>query len=770
MTIPNVESNYPSAIDTDANLYLVRDSLRVKLAEDYTVGDTSIVVLDSDNIMSNFPDTGIITLTEQCSDIDLRAINLYYSGKTSTSFTGLEVESGFTDNSKPKNVTNVTLNVLDRHHNAIKNAIIAIQEFVGVEGTIDTEPFGETIEGRLNFLRKLVLTPRAWFSANNLRNSKVTGIVPLEVVFNDESFRLGDGDIVYTWSFGDSTSSSISAASVADTSITNSDSISHTYLDPGYYDVTLNVSNVYGEDTVVFPSFINARVAAPDEAVIEFVVKAGQSATSGSPVGGPYTTPPTIRTPIDLLVEAQIPEGTNPYTSKTYGGEIISGGSVIDPIDTYTWSLGDDLTHANQSYTKALYSEGGIYDLVMRADTTYGSYRITVYEDAIDVVENQNIWLWCFNKIGDPEGDYDQLNYLVETGNVTAYEFGLLSETFKTGTQTLDAVRSESFLDSTNNEYQAKAEFRRNVGFTAKNTTNSASGGTAMMYWAGQGSTVAVPGVYTDHAVKIREFNGFADTYVTQSDISRPWNWLNLNSNTTSYFLFGADYSSGSNPNASYTYQTMDAYNLSTLTSAATALTVDNYKNGASELIQHVATYDGSGDSNYGYFASYRGAWKDSAGYFLRNDNVGNYFRIRSFYMTEGTIADEITHITKLTDMSGPAKLEGELVALSDGLFFFSNTGNISAYNTSTLVWETGGVSSGSVTFRSLQDSSVEGFDSNSNTLLTTTDGDRTAYLSYDYSPYAFIKFSSLDLTVSNVGPRPGWENRNRSQFLMGMF
>jgi hypothetical protein len=208
----------------------------------------------------------------------------------------------------------------------------------------------------------------------------------------------------------------------------------------------------------------------------------------------------------------------------------------------------------------------------------------------------------------------------------------------------------------------------------------------------------------------------------------------------------GADYTSGTVANHSYTYQTLATYDLLTLTNTNTDLTISSYKNGAHELQEHVAIYDGSGDSTYGYFATYRSAWKGSEGYFVRNDSVGDYFRIRDFYKTEGTVATEFVYITKLSDMTGPVKSEGQLVALSDGLFFFANSGNISAYNTSTNVWETGGVSSSSVSFRSLQDSSVEGFDSTANTLLATTDGDRTAYLSYDYSPYAFIKFSSLEL------------------------
>jgi hypothetical protein len=139
-------SNYPNQIDNDANLYLVHDSLRVKLADDYLPGDTRITVYDERNVMSLFPPSGIITLTEQCSEPELRAISLSYSSKTSTTFEGLQLRSGFVDVVKPKNITNVTLNVMAEHHNTIKDAVIAVQGFVGIEGTTDEVAYGPTIE------------------------------------------------------------------------------------------------------------------------------------------------------------------------------------------------------------------------------------------------------------------------------------------------------------------------------------------------------------------------------------------------------------------------------------------------------------------------------------------------------------------------------------------------------------------------------------------------------------------------------------------------
>src|SRR5581483_2971833 len=118
--------NYPNSLDNNDTLYLVHDALRVVLSEDYNPGDTFITV-DPDPILLQFPPTGIITLTDQCSDIGLRAISFSYKAVDAKNnlFTGLTLLSGFTDVVKPKRFTDVTLNVTAPHHDNLKDALIA---------------------------------------------------------------------------------------------------------------------------------------------------------------------------------------------------------------------------------------------------------------------------------------------------------------------------------------------------------------------------------------------------------------------------------------------------------------------------------------------------------------------------------------------------------------------------------------------------------------------------------------------------------------------
>lgn len=755
MAIP-LASSFPDALDTDTNLYMVHDALRVRLAEDYKPGDKIIKVFGPEEILLRFPPTGIITLTEQCSEPKLRALSFYYSRRTLTTFEGLEILPGFTDTTKPKNITDVTQNVMDYHHNTIKNAVIAVQKFAGKKGEEATQPLTGTMEARINYLRRLVLQPKAWFSAN-----KTIGLVPLSVEFKDLSFRLGTdgtaGKITYIWDFGDNTSPSvitISATTVVPTDATNvvvSDldggTVLKTYTRPGIFDVKLTVKNDFGEDTAIFPALINARVQAPNEAVIKFIGRTGQIHTPGTPSNGPYTTFPKMRSPVGTVIDIEVPTGTNPSTGRTFAGEALdANGNAIDPITAYTWHLADDLTHSNAASTRAVYSVGGIYDLILRVDTLFGAYRITTYEDAIDIVEKDNLWVWTYSG----------------SSQVRASEFGLISEVFKTKVGTLLTISpNDSFLTGALNETQQKREFKRNIGFTQRGTTSSGNGGVCLLWWASGRSGVQPA---SDETIKFAEYNGFTDVYTTRPSVSRPWNWASLASATDIYFVFGG-VTTAITPFTSPTNQTKQAVRLQDLVVTSTTFSTSNYKNGADELMKNVVTFNGAGNPEQGHMSVYRTAWRQDTGFLLRNDGVDTFFRIKSFYKTSGTTTDPFVDIRKLTDMSGPAKLEGQLVPLSKGVYFFNNSGAISAFNPTTSIWETGGPGINSASFRLLQDNTVIGFDKPENTLTAASNGDKLVYLSYDYSSKAFIKFNETDLTFSGVTPRP-----IGSQWQIGIF
>jgi len=758
MTIP-IASTYPVVLDSDTNLYAVHDALRVTLAEDYLPGQTSISVTGDVGMMGKFPPTGIITLTEQCSDVNLRALSFFYSSKTDYSFDGLIILPEFSqkDYAKSKNITHVTLNVIAQHHNSLKDALIAIETFMGVSGKIDTVPFGDTITGRLNFLTKLVFTPKAWFRVMG----STVGLVPIDFRFKDECMRLGTGEVLFTWNFGDT---NMSVASVIQTISITDPTISvisvaagvnilnvydfiespetyvkktyiKTYDDAGKYDIGLTVRNAYGVASVIFTDMVNPRLEAPREAVISIIG-----------VIPPISTTPVIRSPINTVITLEVPSGKIPGSSpsQSYGGELLDGSNTpYDPILEYVWSLGDDLTHSQSSITKAMYSTGGLYNIKLRTNTAFGAFRITDYQNAIDIVEDVNLWLWTTSTLTSKQ----------------ANEFGLISETFKIRPGTIAVTQNSSFLTGSNNETQAKREFNRNVAVTPKATTSSGQSGSMRMYWAEGGNNPT-----SSQTIGIAEYVGFTDAYT--SPVPPPakyWNWLCLNSSSVSYFLFGSmptgSIPAGHNPSDQ---------NFGVLPKSSAVYTTDSdqtYINGADDLMEHISDYGLGTVPLNGYFAVYRGCWKGGSGYFIRNGAVDPYFQLNNFYKTNSVIGDELVSITKMPDMAGSAKVEGQLVPLYNGVFFFNNSGSISAYNDTTGVWETGGPSLSSVAYRSVQDTSIVGFDSAANTLLAASDGGYVAYLSFDYSINAFIKFNGQNLTFSSMVSRPTGD-----QFVMGIY
>jgi len=789
MTIPS-SSNYPDVLDNNTNLYEVHDSARVQLTEDYNPGDKSITVSNDILSLAKFPVSGLITLTEQCNEPDKRAISFFYSSRTDNVFSGLEILPGFEDVIKSKKITNVTQNVMASHHNQIKDAVIAIEKFVGIKGSTDKRPLGETMEGRINFLRKLVLRPRAWFTSD-----RTTGIVPFTVEFNDLSFQIGTdgttGDIHYTWDFGDQTDlslvSTISATDevdVGDVNVivedTDGGKIKKTYSTAGRYDVSLTVKNDMGSSILKFPGYIYARIEAPAEAIINLIDRPGQllldhdrydndgniieGVNTSSPPDFTTTFPPILKTKVGTLVDIQIPDGLNTVTGKSYSGELLDGNNdPIDPVTSYTWSLSDDLTQSNNRIARAAYSIGGLYNVIVRTDTDLNSYRITQYPNVIDVVEDINLWLWNYS------GDIDNRQ-------VRSYEFGLLSETFKTEAAPLQNLNIDSsFLVNTDdnpvlNSDQLVQEFNRNNGMTQRTTASSGNGGEAVLYWAtGRAGATASTSEESPNAEDINflTYNAFQGTYSTSAEvpaIPRRWNWIGINALEDIYFLLGVAESSSYE---SLTNQSLVKKNLTDFSASSSTLTDSDYKNGAEELKNNIATFitEGSdeGKPYHGHFSAYRTAYKNNTGYIIRNDGVGPTFRLKSFYRTEGVTSDPIQTIRKLTDMPGAVKYEGQIVPLTSGLYFFNNSSSISVYNDVSNVWETG--QSLATSFVSLQDASVTGFGDAANTLLAASDGDRKAYLSFDYSSKAFVSFNETDLTFKSLGSRP-----TGTQWQMGIY
>lgn len=705
--------NFPTSLDTDETLFLVHDSLRVQLDVDYQPGDTTVIVSGDEATFSRFPPTGIITLTEQCSEVDLRATTLTYSGKGTFSFTGCRVLNGLVDAAKPRRITNVTQNVMAEHHNVLKDSLIACQTAVGVQGEKALVPLSGTMEARINFLRALVLKPTAWFSVN-----KRIGILPLCVNFVDQSSRDPD---VWVWDFGDSTTETINRSNT----VTNGNT-TKCYYSPGSYNVTLTVTNSYGNSSVVFNELIVARVDAPDEATIDFVPLPSQILSGG-----------VIRTPTNAIVTIVVTD---------------NGEQTLDPVVRYVWNLQDDLEHDTSSVARASYSLGGYYDVKVTTETQLGAYRTSIFDSDIDVVEQTNLWHFIF----DPS---DPANAVTKT--VYNYEFGLLSEFYKSAGPAVTAItRNYNFLTGQPEQVQQTREFRRNNGFAPTSLLTSGNRGNSLLFWAEGAAANNLP-----QFIRFLQFNGFDGVYATPAINSitdvypRFWNWFSMSSTTQVHFLFGVP-GAYPQPAGSPTNLNQDSLFLNNYATQTTAFTPGTLLNGATDL----ANNPGGGAN--GDFSVYRAAWRGPSGYFLRNTGGGPFFQIKSFYMTDSlTLGQEIGVVRKLTDMPGNVKLEGQLVNLSSGLYFFNNTGEVLVYDPVSNIWGTGGPGVNSPLFTQFQDTSVPGYDNPANTLIAASDSESRAYLFFDYSIDANMSFNDVDRLFRKLPPRPAGE-----QFLAGIY
>ena len=531
---------------------------------------------------------------------------------------------------------------------------------------------------------------------------------------------------------------------------------------------------------MVFEELITAKMEAPEEAIISTNNRSSQIFTDGTKnenQSSPktykrYITTPKIRSSVSSFIDLEVKEeeikSGSFESGYTYAGELLDGGSpkkAIDEIIEYTWDLSDELEHLNSPTTRASYSVGGYYDITLRVDTKYGAYKITTYEKGIDVVENQNLWFFNY-KPGTKNTD--------SSGIIKTWELGLISKTFKLlGNQEIQIDRDNSFLNYLNSDYDsnakslAKKEFDKSVVFAQRGSSTSGDGGNSLLMWAKGG-----PESNDEKKISIKEYNAFTDVSSERPSITqKPWNWAALVSQDFIYFILGSSRTSSSDTPILTTNRVNRSrvdYKLGDLTSSSDSewgIVGSSFEDGAEEILSHVSEFNSSGIPTNGYFAVYRTAWKDSTGYILRNSAVNSFYRLGDFYKTNGNLSSEFNTLSKLPDLIGSTKTEGELVALSSGVFLFNNSGDISAWNDTTLTWEIGRASSSSITFRSLQDSNISGFSDKSNTLLAVSDNSSVAYLSYDYSEKSFIIFNSIDLTFQSAGVRP-----SESQFKLGLY
>lgn len=210
-------SVFPEVLDDFDSLYKATNNTKVPLKQSLTFNGSRIIV---ESTMA-FPPSGIVRVGPDVGAVgDYEMI--YYQSKTNTTFENLQ--RGFAGsvqrNWAPTN-NFVSNSVLAEHHNAIKDAIINMENNCGVRDF----PEAESLNGILKAQETRFLAPKPLFRAFPIK-----GPPPLKVRFqNFSTGYIGR----YLWDFGDG-GSSLERSPI------------HTYITEGVFTVKLNVVTSLG--------------------------------------------------------------------------------------------------------------------------------------------------------------------------------------------------------------------------------------------------------------------------------------------------------------------------------------------------------------------------------------------------------------------------------------------------------------------------------------------------------------------------------------------
>lgn len=214
-------SSFPIAYDTKSDLYIATNNAETTLKQALSYGGTKIIVESSDD----FPDKGILRIGTLAGEPGSNEL-IYYETKTSYGFTDLKRGYCGTRQNRWPAACPVTSGVMAEHFNALRDAVINIEENLGIK----TAPATGSLNDLLIQLEQKWLSPRALFRAA----PKLIGPPPLTVRF--QNFCLAH-TIRYLWDFGDGTTST-------------ERSPTHTYYNDGEYSVRLDVITDLGGTSI----------------------------------------------------------------------------------------------------------------------------------------------------------------------------------------------------------------------------------------------------------------------------------------------------------------------------------------------------------------------------------------------------------------------------------------------------------------------------------------------------------------------------------------
>lgn len=175
-------STFPESIDTTDTLFTAVNQGQTRLSAPISFESVFLPVKSTEG----FPSSGLVVIDQEI---------IYYGNKNNKVFTDLI--RGFGGRRSPHDSgADVKASVCSDHHNAIRDALLNLESYIGLEKDASTL---ETLYGRLKALEEKFLPNKAIFLASKMKAQ------PDEVIsFQDRS----TGSIAtWRWDFGDGTSS-----------------------------------------------------------------------------------------------------------------------------------------------------------------------------------------------------------------------------------------------------------------------------------------------------------------------------------------------------------------------------------------------------------------------------------------------------------------------------------------------------------------------------------------------------------------------------------
>jgi len=330
-------SVFPEAIDTKDTLYEVSNNAVTVLKQTLNYNSKVVIVEDT----TGFPSRGIIRvgpLTGSPSAPEL----IYYDKKTKNTFQDLK--RGFSGSQQnrwlPDGKTIVTNSVNADVHNSIKDAIINIENNLGVK----ERPEPLSLNGILKAQETRFLAPKPLFRAFPIK-----GVPPLSVRF--QNFTTGH-IVRYLWDFGDG------GTSLEKNPI-------HTYITEGTYTVKLNIVTSTGAQGIVTKrEYIKV---SSDEAPPFFYVDSTSS---------PYST----QTAADLTADG------NPTSPKEFLFIDQTDGDIVQR----NWIFGDGVQYAEEDpdiHTAShIFSKPGNYHVSLLVVFSNGRLKRIELPDTLTVL------------------------------------------------------------------------------------------------------------------------------------------------------------------------------------------------------------------------------------------------------------------------------------------------------------------------------------------------------------------------------------------------